>query len=257
MPKHVNYDRLAATYDQRYSGEASDAKEEALRNLAHALNASRVLEVGCGTGHWLECLAPVAPLLYGLDPSRGMLGEAQKHEIPASFVRGYARALPLRSEALDLLFCVNAIHHFADQQAFVSEAFRVLQPGGCMAVLGGDPHGQRGSWYVYHYFEDAYDTDLARFSAWGTLATWLAEAGFERIALEEVVHINDPKRGRDVLRDPYLQKKACSQLALLSDEAYATGLLRMEAALRQAEEKGETLLFPSEFTISMLTGFKA
>ena len=60
--------------------------------------------------------------------------------------------------------------------------------------------------------------------------------------------------GRQVMSDPFLQKHASSQLALLSDAAYAAGLARIEAALRQAEASGEALAFPARSTFAMLTG---
>ncbi len=56
--------------------------------------------------------------------------------------------------------------------------------------------------------------------------------------------------------DPFLQKNACSQLALLTDEAYAAGLRRLERAVQQAEAKGETIIFPAEISLAMLTGYK-
>jgi hypothetical protein len=45
-------------------------------------------------------------------------------------------------------------------------------------------------------------------------------------------------------------------LVLLSDEAYAAGRQRIEAALQEAEARGETIVFPSEFSIEMMTGNK-
>jgi hypothetical protein len=84
----------------------------------------------------------------------------------------------------------------------------------------------------------------------------MADAGFERVALEAIERINDPKHGRSVLEDPFLQKNACSQLALLTDDAYEAGLRRIEAALKAAEAAGEGLVFRTDLSIAMLTGLK-
>jgi hypothetical protein len=81
--------------------------------------------------------------------------------------------------------------------------------------------------------------------------------GFKDLELAEVEHIVGHKRGREVLSDPFLQKQACSQLALLTDEAYADGLLRIKEDLTRAERRGETLTFETELTIEMLSGRKA
>ena len=64
-------------------------------------------------------------------------------------------------------------------------------------------------------------------------------------------HIVDPKYGRAVLDDPFLKKHATSQLALLSDEAYAAGLRRIKAALAEADND---LCFPVEIISEMIVG---
>jgi SAM-dependent methyltransferase len=211
--------------------------------------------VGCGTGHWLAGLRPVSAQLYGLDLSAGMLAQAQQREGALSLVRGRAGQIPLPDASIDLVCCVNAIHHFQQQPGFVAEARRVLHPGGVLAVIGMDPRAHRDRWYLYDYFPGTYETDLARFPSWGTVLDWMAASGFQQVEWRFVEQIVDHKVGRSVLDDPYLQKEAVSQLTLLSDTAYAAGLARIETALTAAEAAGETLTFPTDLLLAMLAGW--
>ena len=254
--QRVNYDRIASEYDQRFSGHSLEDRRTALLELAGKLRAERTLEVGCGTGRWLSAMHPEVPELCGLDPSMGMLNQARQREIPIKLVCGHAERLPFENSYFDMVFCVNAIHHFESPRAFVGEAFRVLQVGGALAIIGSDPHGRRDSWYGYHYFGGTYETDLRRFPAWEEVSEWMSAEGFERIELREVERIDDPKHGRKVLDDPFLRKNSCSQLALLTEEAYTVGVRRIEAALKAAEAQGEGIDFPSELSIGMLTGYR-
>jgi len=252
----VDYDRVAPTYNERFStGSALRSTTAALLALAGELDAKRVLEVGCGTAYWLAALSSAGSQLYGLDFATGMLRQAQEREGALSLVQGQAGQLAFAEGRFDLVYCVNAIHHFRHQRAFVSEARRLLRPGGALAVLGMDPHTQRGEWYIYDYFEGTLETDLARFPSWGMVHDWMVAAGFERILWQPVERIHDPKVGRAVMDDPFLQKGACSQLTLLSDEEYAAGVRRIETALVEVNGAGERTAFPSSFTKAMLIGW--
>jgi hypothetical protein len=110
---------------------------------------------------------------------------------------------------------------------------------------------------VYRYFDGAYETDLMRFPTWKTARHWMAEDGFEELEWRKVERIVDPKYGRRVFDDPFLKKNSCSQLALLTEEAYQTGLERIEADLAEAEARGETLVFATDILTAMLAGRKA
>jgi ubiquinone/menaquinone biosynthesis C-methylase UbiE len=256
MKKRVDYDKIAPTFNQRYADNQIWLSGEAISRLAEQLNTRRALEVGCGTGHWLAYLSEEVPRLVGLDLSRGMLAQAQRRQTHASWVQGDASTLPFPREHFDLLFCINALHNFDDPPQFLAEAFRVLCPGGALAVLGSDPRREQHTWYVYQYFQGTYETDLERFPDWQDLTQWMNAVGFTGLVQEDVEHINNPKLGRRVLEDPFLEKTATSQLALLSEEEYETGLDCIKTTLQQAEARGETLSFASEFTITMLTGWK-
>jgi SAM-dependent methyltransferase len=224
-------------------------------SLARELNAERILEVGCGTGRWLADLRPVTEDLYGLDLSAGMLHRAGRRDEGLGLVRGRAGRLPWPACCFDLLYCVNAIHHFDSQKGFVLEARRLLRPGGALAVIGTDPRRLRDRWYVYQYFDGTFEADLNRFPSWGLVLDWMATAGFARAEWRSVERIEDRKRGREVLDDPFLRKDSASQLALLSDEQYAAGLRRIRSAVAAAEEAGETLIFPVDILRRMLVGW--
>jgi SAM-dependent methyltransferase len=252
----VDYDQIAPSYDQRFEANNLDGVLTALHSLAQNMEAKRILEVGCGTGRWLADLDPERRHLWGLDLSSGMLDEARKQNDDLRLVKGRAEHLPFPGEAFDLVICVNAIHHFDDPRAFVREAHRLISPGGALAVIGIDPHGRREAWYLYDFFEGAYETDLRRFPSWDTIRDWMAASGFLQVEWQVVERIVDHKVGREVLDAPFLQKHACSQLALLTDEAYAAGVRRIKAALTRAETAGETLIFPTSILLAMILGRK-
>jgi hypothetical protein len=120
-------------------------------------------------------------------------------------------------------------------------------------IIGQVPHDRRNRWYVYDYFDGIYAQDLQRFPTWGTVTDWMISAGFQEIHWEPAEWIRDNKVGQAVLEDPFLQKNAVSQLALLSDAAYQAGLEKIKAALRQAENQSQTLIFKSELRLDLLT----
>ncbi|MBI5031400.1 MAG: class I SAM-dependent methyltransferase [Chloroflexi bacterium] len=249
----VNYDEISPEYDRRYSATLPN-RGKALIELVSRHRAKRILEVGCGTGYWLAALHSVAPHLYGLDLSTGMLTQAQKRDASLRLVHGVATQLPFDRGWFDFVFCVDAIHHFGEPRDFIAEAFRILRPEGIFAIVGSDPRCDR--WYVYDYFEGVYATDWARFPSCGTLVEWVSAEGFNRAESKNVEHIQDFHYGRNVLDDPFLRKNSCSQLALLSNNAYQTGIAKIETALRNAESRGATLIFRTELFIHMLVGYK-
>jgi SAM-dependent methyltransferase len=183
-----------------------------------------------------------------------MLSKAKERDAGLRPIRGRAGRLPFPTAAFDLAFCVNAIHHFVEQRRFVFEARRLLRSSGALAVVGMDPHGRRDHWYVYDTFDSTYQTDLERFPSWGEVMDWMTAAGFGQVAWRVVERINDPKFGREVLDDPFLRKESTSQLALLTDDAYAEGLHRIRAALDTADETGEQLVFRSDILMGMVVG---
>ena len=71
-----------------------------------------------------------------------MLDRARRQNLPT--IRGDVRSLPLRSERVDGLVAVDAIHHFPDVPGVLEESARVLRPGGVFVIRDFDPTTLRG-----------------------------------------------------------------------------------------------------------------
>jgi len=254
--KKVNYNEVAAVYDQRYRSEGQAGIAEYLQVLANKVKARAVLEAGCGTGHWLTALHDCGNR-YGLDYSAGMLARARQKDPALRLVHGTATRLPFRKNAFDLVFCVHALHHFDDPAAFIYEAHRTLVRGGALAIIGMDPQTEQDRWYLYDYFPGTYEADLKRYPSGKMILSWMKEAGFVRCERRIVAHIDHDFNGREVLGDPILQKNGTSQLSLLPDEDFTEGLARILIALQAAEGDGEDIVFPTHIALQALVGFRA
>lgn len=137
-----NFGESAAIYD---TFEEKHHLFETLTNKLCELNApfspKRVLDVGCGTG-----ISTVAihrslsgtPILYGIDISEPMLVKARERckGIPGIyFVCGDAEQLSAYfHEAFDAVFYTASIFLLPDFRESISQACRLIVPGGLLAI---------------------------------------------------------------------------------------------------------------------------
>jgi ubiquinone/menaquinone biosynthesis C-methylase UbiE len=177
-----------------------------------------------------------------------MLLRAQAKSTGAGLVQADANALPFRADVFHLVYVVHALHHFSDPRAFIHAASALLAEGGCLAIVAIDPREVRDRWFIYDYFEETWEIDIRRFPSRQQIVSWMAEAGLVEISERIVERASATRTGVAILEDPFLAKDQLSQLALLSDEAYARGLEK----IRLAAERGE--VFPVELESTMTVG---
>ncbi|MDL1943622.1 class I SAM-dependent methyltransferase [Chloroflexi bacterium CFX2] len=249
----LDYDVIAPKYDARYAQNPLAGVASELHRLVAQSQARDVLEVGCGTGHWVNELHALVPRVIGLDYSFGMLTQAQAQNDALLLTNGDANYLPFPSKSFDLVLSLNALQHYTDQRAFITEARRLLRPGGALAIVNLDPHIGRDRWYLYDYFDGVKEADLRRFPSSGTLLDWMLAAGFVRAEWRVAEHIHQEFVGQEVLDNPFTQKGGSSQLALLSDAAYAEGIERIHAAI--AEAKDAPPVFVTDQWLTLLVGW--
>lgn len=252
----TNYSEVSAAYDGRYA-------RHSYPGLAATLHAfvgeqpRRVLELGAGTGHWVETLLSAGHDARGIDPSIGMLSKARQKVAPRCLSQARAEALPFASASFDRVFAINAIHHFSDPQQALREAFRVLVPGGGVLVSGLDPSIGVDSWVIYDFFAGTRQRDLERFPSMVTVCGWMADVGFDQLETREAEHIVHERTAREGLASGALDKRATSQLSELSDQAYERGIRAIEAAAAAAEARQEVLRLQTDLRLYAATGWKA
>ena len=223
----VNYDAVAGVYDQRYATNRFDGSRATLRDFIGESRTLDVLEVGCGTGHWLTELAGSAATIAGIDPSWEMLSAARSATKQATLVRARAEAIPWRSESVDRVFTINAMHHFGDKPAYVREARRVLRAGGAVLAIGLDPHTGTDQWWIYDYFPAALVADRVRYPSSESIRAMLLAEGF--VSVVTVVAQNIPAAvpfEQAVVRG-LLDRRSASQLMVIGDDAVAAGMERL------------------------------
>jgi SAM-dependent methyltransferase len=96
-----------------------------------------VLDVACGTG--IVARRAVAAVgdhgrVVGLDATEAMLTVAERIEPRVEWHVGDAGDLPFDSESFDAVVCQSGLMFFPDQVAAVREMWRMLRPGGRVAV---------------------------------------------------------------------------------------------------------------------------
>ena len=103
---------------------------EFVRSLGHA---ERALDLGCGDGRLTAELD--AGELTAADVSAVALSRARERLPDATFAELEPDApLPFGDGAFDLVLCTETVEHVRDVQLLLSEARRVLVPGGTLAL---------------------------------------------------------------------------------------------------------------------------
>jgi SAM-dependent methyltransferase len=147
----------------------------------------------------------------------------------AFLIQARAESLPVRTASLDRLFAINAFHHFAEKNAFVIEARRVLKPNGSLLTIGLDPHTGLDRWWVYEFFPAALDADRKRYPPTADIRDLLTNAGLVNARTAVAQHIPAIKPFSVALEEGFLERSSTSQLMVISDADFDAGRQRLEA----------------------------
>lgn len=141
--------------DQCYKPFSSIAEASYLcRHLSLLLSAASlskgqsVLEFGCATGWLTNNLADLGVDAKGIDISNQAI--KLSHELkeyrptrPGAISNTLCydgKIIPFANESFDRVVCFDAFHHVSDQKEALKEIFRVLKPGGRVAMLEPAPN---------------------------------------------------------------------------------------------------------------------
>lgn len=134
------FEQAASSYEAWYAtprGRRADQAERGL--LAYLLAgfpaAHRVLEVGCGTGHFTAWLAEQGLRAVGLDRAPAMLAQLHQRLPHLPVICADAHHLPVHTGAVDLVLFVTALEFLNNPLAAMTEAVRVARQGLVLVVL--------------------------------------------------------------------------------------------------------------------------
>lgn len=143
------FDSVAAEYDATrpdYPAQLFDALESA---MGQPLLRAVVLDAGAGTGIATRALAGRGAEVTAVDPGAGVLAVLRSRSTSrVRAVVGDGNALPLRDGSFDLVSYAQSFH-WTDPSLAVGEAFRVLKPGGVLA-LWWNRHDLSVPWFADH-----------------------------------------------------------------------------------------------------------
>jgi ubiquinone/menaquinone biosynthesis C-methylase UbiE len=251
----ADYDAIADGYDRRYGLHAYAGIERTLINFVAPAERPVVLEVGCGTGHWLQVLACRSVQVAGADPSAQMLVRARAAAPAAHLIRARAEDLPWHIGAFDRVFCINAAHHFGNRARFFVEARRVLKSGGGVLVAGREPPSEADRWWVYEYFEETRAIDRARYATGAMIQAEMAAAGFVRCVTREADRLHEAIAAPTALDTGVVDRRFTSQLSVLSDAAFNRGVRRLRDAMDVATAAGGELVLAADVRFEATIGW--
>ncbi|HEX6562955.1 MAG TPA: class I SAM-dependent methyltransferase [Chthoniobacterales bacterium] len=220
------------TYDQQFASDYAKLRQVHRPLLAALISGSaidsgsKVLELGCGTGHYLCAMqSQTGCSAWGIDPSREMLSQASTRAPGIIWKWATAENTALTSVQFDFIFSVDAIHHFQDRARAFSEIDRLLSDKGTVCIATDSEEIIRNRKPLSTYWPETINLELARYPRIDTLDVELRRAGLHSLRQEEVSTTG-------WLRDlSSYRAKAFSALRLLSKDTYERGLLRLEADL--------------------------
>jgi ubiquinone/menaquinone biosynthesis C-methylase UbiE len=145
------YHNIAGVYDRLFEAMNQGLRLAGLK-LCGPINGANVLDVGCGTGTYLELFRRIDCNLYGLDLSPSMLEVARRRlGRSAELELGDATHMPYPNDKFDLVITMLSLHEMRPdaRSAAITEMKRVLKTGGRALLIdfGPGPYRPLKGWY--------------------------------------------------------------------------------------------------------------
>ncbi len=184
------FSRNAAEWDELRRLHAADEEvDAAVIKLLGGNPIDSLLDLGTGTGRMLELLSGRYRHAIGVDASRDMLSVARanldKSRITTASVRhADILNLPFEGQDFDLVTIHQVLHFFDQPDIAITEAARMLRPGGRLVIIDLAPHN-------LEYLRDEHAHVRLGFSH-QAMSEWVRKAGLD---VEQVVDLHPGQQG--------------------------------------------------------------
>ncbi|AKT44118.1 class I SAM-dependent methyltransferase [Chondromyces crocatus] len=134
----TQYDSIGDEYLRGF--EKYDAESRARSYaLLPPLTGARVLDIGCGDGTDVAYYLSQGAIAYGIDPSSELIEKARRKAPGARLDVGVGEMLPYADRSMDVITSTYALQTSDDVPKILSEAARVLRPGGQLIYSSKHP----------------------------------------------------------------------------------------------------------------------
>jgi ubiquinone/menaquinone biosynthesis C-methylase UbiE len=127
---------MAEVYDHHYDSDRGRVYYDHICDMVQEdlPTGGRLLDLGCGTGLFMARYVGSGGTAVGLDISRGMIARARQRCTTCEVAVGTAEQIPFRDGTFDAVSSILAFSYLQEPDAMLRESFRVLKPGGTIAV---------------------------------------------------------------------------------------------------------------------------
>jgi len=173
------FERNARKWDEIRSLHVDDGEvERIITNLLADRQISNLIDIGTGTARMLELLGPQIERGQGVDLSREMLSVARANLNRAALDHCQVRQgdiyqLPFPAASFDAATVHQVLHFIDDQAQAITEAARILKPGGVLLVVDFAPHDQENLRTEHNHRRLGFGNE--------EVAGWFVLAGLEQI----------------------------------------------------------------------------
>jgi len=120
--------------------------------LSKLPKGAKVLDLGCGTGHFSSYIKTLGYDVTGLDPSTKMLDYSRQNFPDITFVEGYSNTLPFEANTFDLIISIEVLRYLDTKivKESYEDIYRTLKPGGKIFITHVNTLATEGYFLFYH-----------------------------------------------------------------------------------------------------------
>jgi len=215
-----HYDTVADIYDSHYDCVRGRSYHNHISGYVMETlpKNGRLLDIGCGTGLFVEKYMEGGRDVTGLDISRRMIERARRRCPECGFTIGTGDNLPFRDDSFDAVSSLLVFSYLKNPEFMLAEAHRVLKPGGKIAICTlGKKLLTRGIPVLYHISEKIKVKHVVmknfgeHYYDEREMQELFSGAGFENIGIRwcSFAHINmiDPLFNLASKLEPFVEKR--------------------------------------------------